>query len=243
VPYGLAVIEDCLGCRWREDGLFCRLATEALGHLISIRQTVLYPEGALLFVEGEKPRGLFILCSGRARLTANSEEGRRTTLDLVQHGEALGLSSVIANAPYPATAELLAPSQVAFIPRPQFLKFLRLHAEVGARVAEHLSAELHRAWDQMRLLSLGSKTRVKLAHLLLDWAARQGRATEEGLSVPLPLTQEEIGETVGASRETVSRLLGGFRRRRWIRTEPGRIVLLKPEKLRQLANEPVAPRG
>jgi CRP/FNR family transcriptional regulator len=237
VPYGVHLIENCIGCTWRESGLFCRLATETLRHLTSIRQTVVYPRGALLFAEGEKPRGLFILCSGRARLTASSRAGKRTTLHLVQPGEALGLSCVMANAPYPATAEVLAPSQLAFIPRPQFLKFLETQTDVAGRIAEHLSVELHRAWDHMRLLSLAARARAKLAHVLLSWSALQGRATQEGVTLPLHLTQEEIGETIGASRETVSRLLNSFRRRRWIRLRPGSIVLLKPEKLRQLTQE------
>ena len=63
MPYGVALMEDCLACVWREDGLFCRLPADALRQLKSIRQTTVYPPGALLFAEGEKPRGLFILCS------------------------------------------------------------------------------------------------------------------------------------------------------------------------------------
>lgn len=234
MPHGVALIEDCLGCAWREDGLFCRLPADALRQLKSIRQTTVYPAGAVLFAEGEKPRGLFILCSGQAKLTASSEEGRRTTLRLAQANEALGLSSLIANTPYPATAEILTPAQVAFIPRPQFLKFVGSLPEVAARVAEHLSHELHKAWEQMRLLSLLTSTRAKLAHVLLTWAGLHGRDTAEGVQVPIHLTQEEIGETIGASRETVSRLLGDFRRRHLIRVVRGAIVLRQPEKLRAL---------
>jgi CRP/FNR family cyclic AMP-dependent transcriptional regulator len=232
MPYGVALIEDCLGCVWRESGLFCRLPAEALRQLKAIRQTAVYPPAAVLFAEGEKPRGLFILCSGEAKLTASSEEGRRTTLRLVQANEVLGLSSVVGNTPYPATAEILTAAQVAFVPRAQFLRFLQTYPEVGARVAEHLSLELHNAWEQMRLLSLLTSTRAKLAHVLLSWAELHGRSTEAGVEVPVHLTQEEIGETIGASRETVSRLLGDFKRRHLIRTKPGAIVLRQPEKLR-----------
>lgn len=235
MPHGVALIEDCLACAWREDGLFCRLPADALRQLKSIRQTTVYPAGAVLFAEGEKPRGLFILCSGQAKLTASSEEGRRTTLRLAQANEVLGLSSVIGNTPYPATAEVLTPAQVAFIPRPQFFKFVQSLPEVAARVAEHLSQELHKAWEQMRLLSLLTTTRAKLAHVLLTWAGLHGRDTAEGVQVPIHLTQEEIGETIGASRETVSRLLGDFRRRHLIRIVRGAIVLRQPEKLRALA--------
>lgn len=233
-PYGLTVIDSCFLCVQHEEGLFCRLSQEALHDLQAIRQTTFYPAGAILFVEGEAPRGLFILCNGQAKLAANSKEGRKVTLRLVEAGEVMGLSSVIANGPYPVTAETLAPSQVNFIPRTEFLQFLRKHADVSVRVAEHLSMELHKAWEQTRLLVLAPSTRAKLAQLLLVWADQHGQSTTEGVRVPLNMTQEEIGEVIGATRETVSRLLADFKRRRLIRIKGGSVVLLQPDELRTL---------
>lgn len=234
-PYGLRVIDSCLACVLREEGLFCRLPDEVLRDLNSIRQTSFYPPKALLFVEGEAPRGLFILCSGQARLVAGSKDGKSLTLRLVEPGEVLGLSSVIANGPHLVTAEILAPAQVNFIPRPEFLQFLRRHAEVSVRLAEHLSMELHKAWEQTRLLALAPSTQAKLAQLLLGWAEEHGQPTAEGLRISLNMTQEEIGEAIGASRETVSRLLADFKRRRLIRVKGGSVLVLRPDELRALS--------
>lgn len=234
-PYGLTVIESCLTCVLREEGLFCRLPTEALRDLSAMRQQSFFPPGALLFVEGEPPRGLFILCTGQAKMRASSKDGKNITLRVVDPGEILGLSSVVANSPYPVTAETLAPSQVNFLPRPEFLQFLRTHAEVSVRVAEHLSMELHKAWEQTRLLALAPSARAKLAQLLLTWAGAHGQATADGVRVSLNMTQEEIGETIGASRETVSRLLAEFKRRRWIRIKGGTVLLVQPDELRALS--------
>lgn len=234
-PYGLTVIDSCFTCVLREEGLFCRLPMETLRDLNLIRQTALYPESALLFVEGESPRGLFIICAGQAKLGANSTDGKSITLRMVEPGEIMGLSSVVANTPYPATAETVAPSQISFIPRQRFLQFLRTHSEVSVRVAEHLSMELHRAWGQTRLLALAASTRVKLAQLLLIWAGQHGQTTAEGVRVPLHMTQEEIGKSIGASRETVSRLLADFKRRRLIRVKSGSVVLLQPDGLRAMS--------
>lgn len=234
-PYGLTVINSCLTCVMKEEGLFCRLPAEALRDLSTIRQTAFYPRGALLFVEGESPRGVFILCSGQAKLAASSKDGKSITLRLVEPGEVLGLSSVIANGAYPVTAETLAPSQVNFIPRAGFLQFLRAHAEVSMRVAEHLSMELHKAWEQTRLLALAPNARAKLAQLLLVWAGQHGEATPEGVRVSPQMTQEAIGERIGATRETVSRLLADFKRRRLIRVRGGSVLLLQPEQLRALS--------
>ena len=236
-PYGLKILDSCLGCVSREDRLFCRLPTEVLSELNGLRQTSLYPSGAVLFVEGETPRGLYILCGGQAKLSANSVDGKSVILRLAETGEVLGLSSVMSHTPYPATAALLAPSQVSFVPRKDFLRFLQKHAEVSLRVAEHLSMELHKAWEQTRMVALAPNSRAKLAQLLLGRASHLGRETPDGVSVPLNMTQEEIGETIGASRETVSRLLAEFRRSRLIRVKGGSVLLLRPEELRDLTSK------
>ena len=233
-PYGLHVIGDCLLCVMREEGLFCRLSPDALRDLDAIRQTSLYPAGAVLFVEGESPKGLYILCSGRAKLVANSSEGRSIILRQVKAGEIMGLSSITANVPFPVTAEITAPSQVNFIPRSEFLQFLHKHVEVFARVAEHLSMELHRAWEQTRMVALAMSSRAKLAQLLGRWANEDGQQTPEGTRILVTMTHEAIGESIGASRETVSRLLADFKRHGIVRVKGGAIVILRPDELQSL---------
>ena len=233
-PYGIRVVENCVDCGVRQKTLFCRMSAETMREMNMIRQTALYPQGAVLFVEGETPRGLFILCTGEAKLTAGSRQGESIILRLAESGELLGLSSLIAGSPYAATAETLTPAQVAFIPARKFQRFLRSHPDVALRVAEHLSMELHKSWEQARLLALAPSTRSKLEQLLLEWAAEHGKAEEEGVSVPFHMTHEEIGRIIGASRETVSRLLSDFKRRRLIRVKGGSVYLV-PEELRAAA--------
>jgi len=230
-PYGLRVIENCIDCSQRDKPMFCHLSQETMRELNSIRETALYPEGALLFVEGESPRGVFVLCSGEAKLTATSKGGESIILRLVEPGELLGLSSMIADTPYSATAETLTPAQVAFIPARKFQRFLRSHPDVSVRVAEHLSMELHKSWEQARLLALAPSTRAKLVQLLLEWSQEHGVREAEGMSVPFHMTHEEIGRIIGASRETVSRLLSDFKRRKLIRVKAG-FVFFVPDELR-----------
>jgi len=230
-PYGLRVVENCVDCGARQKTLFCRMSADTMREMNMIRQTALYPQGALLFVEGEMPRGLFILCSGEAKLTAGSRQGESIILRLAESGELLGLSSLIAGSSYAATAETLTPAQVAFIPARKFQRFLRSHPDVALRVAEHLSMELHKSWEQARLLALAPSTRSKLAQLLLDWASQHGTVDAEGVCVPFHMTHEEIGRIIGASRETVSRLLSDFKRRHLIRVK-GASLYMVPEELR-----------
>jgi len=234
-PYGLRVVDNCQTCANRQKTVFCKMPVDTLRELNMIRQTALYPPGALLFVEGESPRGLFVLCSGEAKLTASSKQGESIILRLAEAGEVLGLSSVIASTSYTSTAETLTPAQIAFVPARKFLRFLRTHHDVSLRVAEHLSMELHKSWEQARLLALAPSTRAKLAQLLLEWADEHGKQDPGGISVPFHMTHEEIGKIIGASRETVSRLLSDFRRRKFIRIK-GSTAVLVPEELRAAMN-------
>ncbi len=234
-PYHIRVIDSCFGCVMKEEGLLCELPQSLLSELNSLRQSVFYPRGAFLFAEGESPRGVFILCSGQAKLIATSMDGQSVTLRVAGQGEILGLSNVIANSPYLVSAEVLAPSQVSFVSRLHFLQFLRAHVEVSLRVARHLSMELHKAWEQTRLITLAPTTQARLARFLLSWAAEHGQEVLVGAHLALNMTHEEIAENIGVSRETVSRALADFRQKEVIRVNRGRIVILQPERLHGLA--------
>jgi CRP/FNR family transcriptional regulator len=230
-PYNLKVIENCFGCVTREDGLFCQLPQAALSTLNNLRQTAFYPKGALLCVEGQPTRGLFLICSGQAKLYVNSEEGQSLTLRIVEPGEVLGLSSLIADEPYPVTAETLCPSQVGFLPRLAFLQLMRAHPDVSLRVARHLSMEVSKAWQQTRMLALAPDTHAKLTQFLFGWADKHGQVTAEGMRITLHMTHEEIARNIGASRESVSRILGDWKHRGVIRVGTGTITFLKPQEL------------
>jgi CRP/FNR family transcriptional regulator len=232
-PYNLNVIENCFGCVSKEEGLFCQLPAAALSELNNLRQTTFYPRGALLFVEGQATRGLFIMCSGQAKLYINSAEGQSLTLRTVDPGEVLGLSSLIADEPYPATAETLFPSQVGFLPRLAFLQLMRAYPDVSLRVAKHLSMEISKAWQQTRMLALAPDTHAKLTQFLFNFADKHGQVTSEGLRIILHMTHEEIARNIGASRESVSRILSDWKQRGVIRVNGGSITIPNPKEFRE----------
>src|SRR5215472_8994239 len=89
-PYGLEIIESCLSCPHREDRLFCNLPPLVLQGLAAITSPSSYPKGATLFVEGQMPRGVFILCSGRVKLSTSSADGRTLIVRIADQGEVLG---------------------------------------------------------------------------------------------------------------------------------------------------------
>jgi CRP/FNR family transcriptional regulator len=210
-PQGVGIVESCAACQLREHGYFCDFPEELLKAFESLKYSTIFPKGAMLFFEGQAPRGIFTLCTGRVKLAAGSSDGRSLITRIAEPGEVLGLSATISGKPYMATAETLAPCQVNFIRREDFLRFLSEHHLACLRVAEHLSHNCYAANEQARALGLSHTAAEKLARLILEWCARDGQPSDRGIQLKLTLTHEEIAQLIGSSRETVTRLLSDFK--------------------------------
>jgi CRP/FNR family cyclic AMP-dependent transcriptional regulator len=149
---------SCFSCELRPDRVFCDLPSDALQGFDAIKSVSLYPRGATLFAEGRQPRGVFVLCDGRAKLSICSENGKRLMLRIAGPGEVLGLSASMSGRVYELTAETLDASQVVFVKRKDLLKFLRDHREACMQVVHLLSGDLHTAYERVRSIGL-SRTR------------------------------------------------------------------------------------
>ena len=232
-PYGLQVIESCLSCPLRQDRIFCDLPQPALQVLDAISSSATYPKGAILFVEGQEPRGVFILCNGRVKLMAGSADGKSLILRIADPGEIVGLPGTISGKPYELTAEALEPLQANFIPREAFLHFLREHGDAAVKVAQILSEIYHATCREVRYLGLSGSAAEKLARFLLDWTDSHSENGVE-LRSTLTLTHEEIAEMIGASRETVTRLFAEFKRKKLIEVHGSTLVITNKAGLEQL---------
>ena len=163
-PYGLDIIESCLVCKMRVNQIFCDLPESALQSFEQIKYATAYPKGAILFVEGQAPRGIFVLCKGRVKLSICSTDGKTLILKIAEAGEVLGLSASVSGKPYELTAETIDPCQVNFVKREDFLRFLKEHAEACLRVAEQLSEKYNTACREIRSLGLSHSAAEKLAN-------------------------------------------------------------------------------
>jgi len=153
-PYNLEMSDNCLNCQLRGRGFFCQFAGEELRGLAAVSYSTVYPENSVLFVEGQMPRGIYILCRGRAKLSMVSSEGKTLILHISEPGDILGLSSCLLGQPYQATVETLSPCQLNFIRRDDFLQYIRSHPEAMFRVAEFLSREYRAACNEIGSLGL-----------------------------------------------------------------------------------------
>jgi CRP/FNR family transcriptional regulator, cyclic AMP receptor protein len=156
-----ATNSSCFNCELRADRTFCDLPSEALQSFDAIKSVTVYPRGATLFSEGNLPRGIFVLCDGRAKLSICSENGKRLMLRVAGPGEVLGLSSTLSGKPHEVTAEILDSCQVVQVKRKDLLKFLRNHREACLQVVHLLSSDLHAAYDRVRSIGLSRNRRPR----------------------------------------------------------------------------------
>jgi len=233
-PYGLNILDNCLTCPVREEHLFCNLSIHAGQRLNEIKSTAVYPKGAMLFIEGQQPRGVFVLCAGKAKLSTSSREGKTIITKLSDAGDVLGLNSVISDRPYEVTAEMMEPGQANFIPRESLLQFLKEHGEVALRVAEQLSRNYYTAYEEIRTLGLATSPSEKFAKLLLSWSPKA--ANGDGAQVKLTLTHEEIAEIIGTTRETVSRLFSEFKRKQLLQLKGSTLIIRNRPALEKIVH-------
>jgi CRP/FNR family cyclic AMP-dependent transcriptional regulator len=223
-PYGLEIIESCLSCPQREDRLFCNLSPPAVQRLAAITSAAAYPKGATLFVEGQAPRGVFILCSGRVKLSTSSADGRTLILRISEPGEVLGLPATVTEKPYELTADVIEPAQANFISKEDFLRFLREHGEAAVRVAQQLGETYHSAIAEMRTIGLSHSAGEKLARFLLELCADRDEGEGE-IRLTLTFTHEEIAQMIGTSRETVTRLFADFKKKQLLQVKGSTVIL------------------
>ena len=234
-PYGLPILDNCLICPVREEHLFCNLPLPAVRKLQEIKSTAIYPKSAMLFIEGQQPRGVFVLCTGKAKLSTSSSEGKTIITKLSNAGDVLGLNATISNHPYEVTAEMIEPGQANFITRDALLQFLRENGEVALRIAEQLSRNYYTAYEEIRMLGLASSPAEKFAKLLLSWDP--GKAAPDSPSpMKMTLTHEEIAEMIGTTRETVSRLFSDFKKKKLLEVNGSTLVLRDKASLRKLVH-------
>ena len=223
-PYGLEIIESCLICPHREDRLFCNLPPAVLQGLAAITSPAAYPKGAMLFVEGQPSRWVFVLCGGRVKLSTSSADGKSLIVRIAETGEVLGLPATVTGKAYELTAEVIEPSQANFIARQDFLVFLRQHGEAALRVAQQLGETYHSAIAEMRTIGLSHSAGEKLARFLLYLSEDRGDANGE-IRVTLSLTHEEIAQMIGTSRETVTRLFADFKKQQLLQVKGSTLII------------------
>jgi len=232
-PYGLPIVDNCVGCKLRSNNSFCALSQTAVQDLDDIKHVSCVPEGSVVFLEGQDARGVYILCQGRAKLTTTNAEGKSMILKIAEPGAILGLHACLSGNPYEVTVETLQPAQLVFIRRADFLRLMNLHPDACLRAAEHIARDCQSAYELIRSIGLSHSVSEKLARLLLQWST-DARVVDGTIRLKLALTHEEMAQLIGTSRETVTRTLSEFKKQRVLEVTGSTLLIRNKAALEKL---------
>ena len=225
---------DCDTCELRTQRMFCNLDMASRADFESIGVQATLPRGAEIFHEDEPSDGVFVICTGQVKLSCTSKEGRTLILKIAMPGDVLGLGAVITGARYEVTAETIELTEIKSIRRDDFLSFIQTHGEASLHAAKALSEEYKAAFFDARRLALSGSAAGRLASVLLDWGKKASCGNSE-MRFTMALTHEELANLVGSSRETITRMLGRFKREKLIQMRGTSLLIVSPEGLEQLS--------
>ena len=191
--------------------IFRDMPAKLVNELESLEFTTSYPSEAVLFVEEQLPRGVFMVLRGRVKLSVCSRDGKTLILRIAEAGEVLGIGASVAGHAYEATAETLEASEISFVKRADILRLMHEHNELAMWLAENLSREYSFTCREVRNLMLAESARGKLARFLVENLDKNGSPKQPD-RMKLGLTHEEMAQMIGSSRETVTRTLAAFKR-------------------------------
>jgi len=218
----------------RRAPLFQGLATQAAAELAAAMSNVRLDRGGVLFHEGDTDDRLYVVVSGKVKLGRRGTAGRENLIAVLGPGQMFGELSLFDPGPRSSTASAVTPAEIRCLEHDELMKSLTRHPEVAQGLLAQLAGRLRRANDVVADLVF-SDVPGRVAKALLDLASRFGEESVEGVNVHHDLTQEELAQLVGASRETVNKALADFATRGWIRLEPRSVTILDVARVERRA--------
>lgn len=188
--------------------------------------------GTLLFRKGDAGTNLYAVCAGAVRVSAPSDQGKDAVFSLFVPGEIFGEIAFLDGGPRTADAVMFESGQLMVIERRDFLPLVQAYPELALRLLELLCGRLRRTSQQVEdIVFLGLEARLAKALLYLY---------EHSFSKPaqkLKVTQRDISQLIGVSRESANKQLRSWQRRKWLKLERGGLTILAPDALRRLLTE------
>jgi CRP-like cAMP-binding protein len=210
--------------------LFAALDPEGAASLRASMTDIGVHKGDVLFAEGDPGDRMYVILEGKVKLGQTSGDGRESLLAVLGPGEMFGELSLFDPGPRTSTATALTDAVVLGLGHPQLRPWLAGRPEVAEALLQALARRLRRTNEAMADLVF-SDVPGRVAKALMDLGEKFGTVTPEGLMVTHDMTQEELAQLVGASRETVNKALADFAQRGWIRLESRQVLILDVERL------------
>jgi len=187
-------------------------------------------KGQALFKEGDDGDNLYIITSGKIKLGTKSQDGRENLLMVLGPGDMFGDLSLFDSGPRTSTATAVTESRLLSLGQEKVIPWVREHPEASLHLLARLASRLRRTNEVVSDLVF-SDVPGRVAKALIDLGVKFGEKTSEGFLVHHDLTQEELAQLVGASRETVNKALADFAQRSWIKLEARAVLILDYDRL------------
>jgi CRP/FNR family transcriptional regulator, cyclic AMP receptor protein len=214
----------------RKAPVFMGLDSSAADALRASMNLVKLRKGQSLFKEGDDGDHLFVVSSGKVKLGTKSVDGRENLLMILGPGDMFGELSLFDSGPRTATATAVTDSKLLALGQDKVIPWVKEHPEVSLQLLARLASRLRRTNEVVGDLVF-SDVPGRVAKALIDLGVKFGDKRTEGLFVNHDLTQEELAQLVGASRETVNKALADFAQRGWLRLEARSVMILDYERL------------
>jgi CRP/FNR family transcriptional regulator, cyclic AMP receptor protein len=218
----------------RQSPLFSGVDEESAAVLEDSMAASSLSRGDVLFNEGDSGNQLYVVIEGKIKLGRTSADGRENLLAILGPGQMFGELSFFDPGPRSATATAVTDVELKSLGHDALIPVLATHPDVALALLHQLAGRLRRTNEVVGDLVF-SDVPGRVAKALLDLAGRFGRKADDGVHVNHDLTQEELAQLVGASRETVNKALADFASRGWMRLEPRSVVILDLERLQRRA--------
>ncbi|RMI06833.1 MAG: Crp/Fnr family transcriptional regulator [Calditrichaeota bacterium] len=227
-------LPGCESCPSRHESIFRDLSDQALNALETGKGCRFYKKGQFIFLEGNHPHALFCLHKGKVKVFKTAENGREQIVRLAAPGDILGYRSLISGQPYRASAAALEDSLICSIPKDTIFQMIEKNTELAMRLMQYVCTELGAA--EARMMSMAQKpVRERLAEVLLLLKEKFG-LNEDGQTLDVELTREDLADIVGTATETVIRLLSELKNEGLVNLKGRRIQLVDTPGLIRVAN-------
>lgn len=225
---------SCESCPNRINSIFCKAKEEYINQISFQKICNTYKKGQVLFNEGSYPFGVYCINNGKIKLSHAGDDGKEQIIRLLKAGDIVGYRALLSGDRYSASAVALEDTQICFIPKDLFVSVLKQDPALAFEMMKMLSDELHRA--EMKLTNLAQKPiRERLAETLLFIKETYG-FEEDGITLNVRLSREEIANLVGTATESAIRLLSEFKKEGMVELDGKKIKILKQQLLVKTAN-------
>jgi CRP/FNR family transcriptional regulator, cyclic AMP receptor protein len=218
----------------RSHPLFRDLPSAVIEHLGSYMKTRRVARGTAIFAKGDPGAGLMGVLAGSVKVSVASAEGKDIVLNVFREGDVFGEIALLDGRPRTADATAMSDCELIVIERRDFVPFLSGHPDVMLKFIEILCSRLRHTSEQVQDITfLNLPTRLAKTLLQLTGAGEEGSAAKRKAAI----TQREISQMIGMSRESTNKQLRAWEKRGWIKLERGGVAILAPDKLAVIAAE------